>query len=55
MKTRSSVTAIAAILCGVPLMAANPQGAAGASPAQDIADLANLIGDVIDGKNPSAA
>lgn len=55
MKTRSAIPAVAALLCGTPLLAANPQAAAGSSPAQDISALVNLVGDVIDGKNPSAA
>ena len=55
MKMRTSMPAIAAFLACVPLLAANEQGATGASPAQDISALVDLVGDVIDGKNPTAA
>lgn len=50
----NAIIATAAICASIPLFAATQQGASAASPAKDVADLINLVGDVIDGKNPTA-
>ncbi len=49
-----AIIATTAVCASLPLFAATQPDASAASPAKDVADLINLVGDVIDGKNPTA-
>ena len=49
-----AIIAAAALCASIPLAAAERQGASDALQAKDVADLINLVGEVIDGKNPTA-
>ena len=49
-----AIIAATALCASIPLAAAEQQGAPDALQAKDVADLINLVGEVIDGKNPTA-
>jgi len=55
MRTPASLAVLFSFCAMLPVSSAAQQGAAASSPGKDIADLVNLVGDVIDGKNPTAA
>ena len=55
MRFFSPIAFLAACCAAAPLAAAPQQGDRASSPDKDIADLVDLVGEVIDGKNPTAA